>query len=212
MNKFVLNYSLKNIPVGNKQAYMTKLYDMTAKFINRLRWKAYWYSTDDSDRNEDCDDEAAFKFPSRNSAPLCPELSAFEDELYDVIKNIKFRAYDNEFQHRLQQDVKNIKKSKNLLILADKTTNIYEVPKEEHGQLIKKAINRDYKKAPANALDKINQEAHELLLKNNVKGKVPKYEKKEAFITIKDHKTGFPAKDSTRLISPSKRTLEKFPK
>ena len=211
MEKFNLNYSLKNIPVGGSKVYMTRIYDMAAKFINRMRWCAYWYTNDATNTVQD-NDEDLYKFPSRNSAPHSDHLAPFEGDLYDAIRKIKFRRVSNGFQKRLNEDIQTIRKSKNLLISADKTTNIYQVPAPDYQRLIKKAINQDYKKAPVNALNKINDEAEGIIKANNIKGKIPKYEQKEAFITIKDHKAGFPSTVSTRLINPSKTHLGKVAK
>ena len=59
---------------------------------------------------------------------------------------------------------------------------------------------------------KLNDDAENIIWKNNIQGKIPKYETKEAFITIKDHKEGFPANVKTRLINPSKTHIGKVAK
>ena len=62
-----LDYSLKNIPIAFKLTYKQKLYQKLYKFIQNLRWKAYWYS-----RHNDCilnNNNTYFGFPARNSAP-----------------------------------------------------------------------------------------------------------------------------------------------
>ena len=41
---------------------------------------------------------------------------------------------------------------------------------------------------------------------------VQKLDENEAYVTIKDHKEGFPDKISCRLINPSKRDIEKVSK
>jgi hypothetical protein len=210
MEKFYLNYSLKNIPVGNNDFYLTRFYDMVAKFINRVRWKAYWFTDDKDDGNTD--DNTLHRFPSRNSAPKSEHLTRFEEDLYDAIKKIKFRRFTSEFQNQLNKDISEIKKSKEVLVCADKTTNIYKVPVPVYNKLISKAINKDYKKAPKNALENINNDAASIIEKNQIKGKVPKYEQKEAFITIKDHKDGFPTNIKTRLINPAKSHIGKVAK
>ena len=40
-------HSLKNIPICNKKYFMTKIFDQTSKFINRLRWKAFFFDLQD---------------------------------------------------------------------------------------------------------------------------------------------------------------------
>ena len=211
MDKFNLNYSMKNIPIGNEKMVVTRMYGMAAKFINRMRWKAHWFSGEETTENQ-CDDGAIYRFPSKKSAPKSEHLTPFENDLYDAIKKIKFRKFSNDFQSRLKNDARKIRESKELLISADKTTNIYKVPPCEYKSLITKAINRDYRKAPADALNKINDDAMDIIEKNKIKGRVKKYEQKEAFITIKDHKAGFPTTVKTRLINPSKTHIGKVAK
>ena len=211
MEKFSLNYSLKNIPIGNVDVYMTHFYDMAAKFINRMRWKAYWFK-DDLDEEEINNNNTLYKFPARNSAPKSEHLNYFEEDLYDAINKIKFRRYTSQFQNCLKKDISEIKKSKDVLVCADKTTNIYKVPITEYNTLLTKAINKDYKKAPENALEEVNNDAAAIIMDNNIKGKIPKYEQREAFITIKDHKSGFPTNVKTRLINPAKTHMGKVAK
>ena len=48
-----------------------------------------------------------------------------------MMRNITFRNDTNDFLKSLENDVKKIKASKNMLISADKTTNLYEMPTEQ---------------------------------------------------------------------------------
>ena len=43
MDKVEFNHSLKNIPIADKKTYMAKLFDMTTKFIDRMKWKAFFF-------------------------------------------------------------------------------------------------------------------------------------------------------------------------
>ena len=58
------------------------------------------------------------------------ELIPFEDDLIDLVKNIKFRKVRNNFQMKLHEDLKNVGSSKKTLTFADKTTNMYWLEKE----------------------------------------------------------------------------------
>ena len=46
----------------------------------------------------------------------------------------------NSFQIQLTHDIRKIRKSTSLLVFADKTSNIYEMPLEEYNQLLKENI------------------------------------------------------------------------
>ena len=132
MDKFNLNYSLKNIPVGSKQIYYTRLYDMASKFINRLRWKAYHFRDDNTfdDETDSKEDDHLRQFPVRYSAPPCDDLARFEDDFFDALKSIKFRRQSNAFQDRLIEDIKKITETKKVFVQADKTGNMYMVSKD----------------------------------------------------------------------------------
>ena len=43
MEKFNFVHSLKNIPIPSKDQYMKQLLGKTEDFIERLRWKAFFY-------------------------------------------------------------------------------------------------------------------------------------------------------------------------
>ncbi len=213
MDKFNLNYSLKNIPVGSKQIYYTRLYDMASKFINRLRWKAYHFREnnefeDDSNPEEE---DHLYQYPVRFSAPPCDDLARFEDDLFDALKTIKFRRQSNAFQDRLKEDIKKITSSEKVFVPADKTGNMYTVSKNTYDSLVAKAVHKDYKKAPPSADEDINKRASGIInsYKSANKKLIPKYERKETFITIKDHKPDFPTTIKCRLINPAKTHIGK---
>ena len=68
--------------------------------------------------------------------PKCPaaidQLEPFESGLQRVISKIKFRPIQSNFLSKLSGDFKNINKTKELLINADKSTNINKMPKEDY--------------------------------------------------------------------------------
>ena len=88
------DYSWKNIPICNKQAYTIKLFDMTNKFIDRMRWKAFWFENPATGENE----QKNYKFPTRRSGPRNDKLVPFEEDLFNLIKSIKFRKIPYQLQ------------------------------------------------------------------------------------------------------------------
>ena len=44
-----------------------------------------------------------------------------------MVQSIEFKSVQNEFLNKLQEDVENICSSKNILVIADKSTNLYEM-------------------------------------------------------------------------------------
>ena len=88
-----------------------------------------------------------FGFKS-NFTPLQHELlSPFESDLYDMIQSSNFKPVKNKFQKKLTEDINNIKSSENLLIFADKTTNLYEMTPEQYKTILTNNVRKTYRKA-----------------------------------------------------------------
>ena len=70
-----------------------------------------------------------FGFKSKFVPKLTEELREFENEMFNLIKQVKFRKINNIFQDKPGNDLKIINKTKTIIVPADKTTNYYKVPK-----------------------------------------------------------------------------------
>ena len=62
-----------------------------------------------------------------------------------MVKNIAFKKVNNTFQTQLLNDVKKIKDSDKIFVLADKSRNIYLLSKDEYQKLLTKNITKTYK-------------------------------------------------------------------
>jgi len=91
-------------------------------FVRRLRWKAFFFDnkTEVEQNNHD-----NYRFKSDRCPPQHKSLKPFENDLYELAKNIKLRKISYDFQQQLAEDVNKIKTSDELYIHADKTSNIY---------------------------------------------------------------------------------------
>ena len=67
------------------------------------------------------------------------------------------------FKKKLKEDIPKIKRSPNTFVLADKTSNIYEMPKQQHKKLLHDNVTKTYKKAPPKLETSINLEAKNIL-------------------------------------------------
>ena len=76
---------------------------------------------------ESCASGLAYGLKSNKSPPHLKELIPFEDDLADLVKNIKFRKVRNNFQMKLREDLRKVRSSKNIGF-ADKT----KLGKEEY--------------------------------------------------------------------------------
>ena len=69
-----------------------------------------------------------------------------------------------------------------------------------------------YEKAPANTEDLINQEAKEITTRLEISDRVEPMPHQNAYLTIKDHKEGFPNVVKCRLINPAKSNIGRISK
>ena len=67
-----------------------------------------------------------FGFKTVSTSTQNDDLNAFENDMYDMIRNIEFTNIRNEFLDYLNKDIESIRSSKNRLVFADKSTNLYE--------------------------------------------------------------------------------------
>ena len=85
-------------------------------------------------------------FMSCKCPPIVDELSDFENELMFLVKNIEFSNIINNFQKNLNDDIKRINTSKNVLPKADKSRNIYQLDKDVYRKYLCENITKTYKK------------------------------------------------------------------
>ena len=87
---------------------------------------------------------------SKSTRPQSKHTEAFEKELLGIIPSIKFRPAKYAFQKKLKEDISKIKQSPKVFVFVDKTSNIYEMPEQQHKKLIHDNVTKTYKKAPLN--------------------------------------------------------------
>ena len=83
-----------------------------------MRWKAFLflkdYQTDNNsekDNSNDDDNLMRSKFKSRKCPPLINGLKEFERDITKLIENVAFRHIGDEFQRKLNSDIKKINES-----------------------------------------------------------------------------------------------------
>ena len=153
-----------------------------------------------------------FKFNSTAAPPHVQEMKDFEDKLADMIENIKKREYINSFQTKLKKDAIKIAKEKKLIVSADKTHNFYKMSVIDYDELVEKNVTKDYKKAEDNLVDEIMKVDKEIATELDLGDRIYCTSKKDAYITLKDHKPSFANKPTCRLINTTKTELGKISK
>ncbi len=114
---------MKKILIPTKNSYLKKLIQQTENFLKRLRWRVYWFeSRDDEIQNQS--EKESYGFKSSNTPPQHPELLAFEEGMYNMIGNIKFQNASNAFQDKMKSDIEILKADGNIVVEADKTSNL----------------------------------------------------------------------------------------
>ena len=213
LKRKVFDYSLKNSPIPHPEQYTKCLIHKTESFITRLRWRAIFHLQDIENESSSDDDndttKTHFGFNSPNTPSTVPELKSFEQDLWSLVDSVSFSEKRTNFQKVLQKDAGEIRKSKNIIVPADKTSNFYEVTPEKYENMVKNNITAVYKKAETNMAADINKEAKKLAKKLEIADRVEVMSETEAFITIKDHKQNFLTDTKCRLINPAKPQIGK---
>ena len=208
MEKLKFEYSYKNIPIPSVRSYKLYLLEKIEMVIKRMRWKAYFFNKKD----ENNEIQETYGLKSLNCPPQIKELSAFEDELFNLINILKFRKIRSAFQNKLKEDIKTINEETKTLTFADKTTNMYKLTKEEYNKFLKDSITTTYKMVNDNINKRINIEGKNIIKNTNIAGRILTNGKDESFITLKDHKPNFQNNPKTRLINPAKNEIGRLSK
>ena len=156
-----------------------------------------------------------YGFKSENSPPVIKELIRFEEELYKLSRNIKFRKiYNNKLQDLIRQSIRNIKASKNVIVPADKSHLMYQIPIPVYRKLLSNAVTDTYKISSQKKVATVNKDTLYLLEKcePGLESRVEVFTQAEAVVTIKDQKSSFPSQIEVRLINPAKPQLGKITK
>ena len=199
MDKLNLTYSLKNIPIPSRFQYQKQLVSKVESFARRMRWKMFHILN--PGHKEDIDNHG---FKSTRNPPQLKELKAFEDELFDLVANIKYKKKENQFLHQLKNDKDTIKKTDKVIVQADKSPNLYKMEPEEYKKLVLQNITKDYRKCSRSEVEKVTKEAARIARRYNLDDRIDIPTENEAFISIKDHKKAFPGRIECRLINPAK--------
>ena len=101
---------------------------------------------------------------------------------------------------------------------ANKDTQIYvkadhyKVSVENYEKLVEKSIHSDYRKAELTKVSEIEQEAKAIAEKLELGNRIFKTSKREAKVTLKDHKGSFSHNPTCRLLNPTKPEIGRISK
>ena len=185
MEKVNFGYSTKNIPIPPEKDYLCCLIEKTEQFLRRMRWKAHFFLHPSTSSKQ------TYGFSSTKNLPAIDELKEFEDGMLSIIQSIKFKLTNNTFLNDLRNDVNRMKSDTKLFVPADKTSNFYKMEPKQYTDLLEKNITKSYKRSTDATARKIQREDKKVTTKLGINDRVDITAKREAFITLKDHKPNF---------------------
>ena len=206
MRQFRFDYSLKNIPIPSRDNYLRNLIEKVESVLKRMRWKAHFFLKGEKSQEK----TNYFGLLSNKTPPTILELKAFEEDVLKIIENIKFRDTKNNFQETLASDLKKINSSHNMFVFADKTRNIYETSLETYNKLLHDNITKTHKRRSEDNISEIDSELKHIADNLSIGNRIECMKKREAFISLKDHKENFENNPKCRLINPAKSDLGKI--
>lgn len=179
-----------------------------------MRIKAHFYEKYINGELKDTEEHSkeTYGFKSNFNPPPSRHLVEFERLMFDMVKNITFRKFANKFQKEMKTDVEKIKKSEKVIVMADKTTNMYMLTKEQYEKLLLENVTKTYKKAGSEVVEKINREAKGIAEQLKLEDRINRLSENPAYITLKDHKTNFNTHPKCRLINPAKSEIGRISK
>ena len=194
------NYSMKNIPIPANEHYELELLHSIHSLSSRCQWRAAHFLNPNFSKNK----KETYNLKTSKAPPLVKELKMFQDGLYDIAKNLKYRKVRNNFQSKLKQDIINIKSNNRVLLSADKTGNYYWIDKEEYSNYLHNNITKDYKKVNDEVIVSIKDDDKKVAVNLEVDDRLYCTSKRDCFITVKDHKPQFMNNPKFRLINNCK--------
>ena len=130
-------------------------------------------------------------------------------DLIELVRSIRYRRVNNNLQQQIRNDLKDIEGYNKILVKVDKSNNLYKMSPNRYKQMLHKEVITHHKKAPPSSEAALNKEAELLAYKLKVEDRIEKFNIKNCFITLKDHKSDFQRNPACRLINPSKTQMGK---
>ena len=103
-----------------------------------------------------------------------------------------FLTQDSPFWKSKKNGIKEIDNTNELLVNADKSTNIYKFSKDQYKKHLCDYVMKTYKRSNRNKVNNINYEAKTLCEKLNIDDRLQQIHEIEVFITVKNQKEVFP--------------------
>ena len=205
-------HSMKNIPISSRFQYHKSLTKSVEIFNRNMRWNAFFKLYGEDKKYENDEKKETYGFKTGRAPPYVKEIEAFEKDLYNLIANIEFKQNKSQFQHKLDKEIDTMKEVKGVIVAADKSRNYYKIDKQNYNKLLMENITMDYQKADEKEIEEVNHEGARIAKNLELDERMECYTKPDSYITVKDHKDGFPGRIKCRLINPAKTDIGRVSK
>ena len=176
-----------------------------------MRWAAAFYLGILKSNDEK---KETYGLPSQATVPLVPELYNFSNAVTELITGTKWRRNVN---NPLQQEMKNVMRDNltnnaNMIGLADKSGNMYDVTPEDYDQRLHDHITQDYRKGSLDQFNEVAKKDKIIAKKLDIDDRMFVTMPREAFGTYKDTKENFRQNPSMRVLNPCKQEIGRVSK
>ena len=134
------------------------MYEKLDKLITKIRWKAFLLNNGNT-AVELSDFDGLFP-TKKKRAPEDKYLIKFENDLYEITFNLKFRKYNNSLTQKRRSELKAIKSTKKVFAFVDKSKSTYKFNPDEYKKLMIENATSLYKKSETNLIKNINTESN----------------------------------------------------
>ena len=207
MDELNLTYAEKSIGLHSEHVIKRTLIFRTEQVLSRMRWKLWHIRNPTNNESKE-----KFGFRTTDSPPVMDELIRFEEDVLNLMKNVKFKPASNQLNKKIRRDLNEIRSKQKILVKGDKSRRIFQVAKEDYVKDMTDEITKKYRKANPQLICEVNREAARLTSKLELDDRIDALPEGEAFFTFKDHKNNFPERRELRLLNPSKSNVGKISK
>ena len=154
-----------------------------------------------------------YGFNTLNPPPIVPQLDSWKARLFSIVSNLEFRRSTNNQQKKMKEELKNMKNETKLFIKADKSNNYYKVEPEEYSELLKRDMEKGYKRIiDPEDVNKVTRGDKKIAEDLKLDDRIFKTSERQAYLLLKDHKENFANKKQSRLINPTKTNIGRVTK
>ena len=175
MEKFDIDISLKNIGSVSWKTYENMMINSIEDLVHRMRCRLYHFKKDKRRKNcniqsndvfsGDMQDNSQHDFyglRTDKQSPSDPDLKPFENDMVNIISNLKQRKYHSDFQTVIKQIEKRLRETDKLLLESGKTDNFYLIEKDSYLKHLRYSLTKDYRKASIEEVEEADLQAAQL--------------------------------------------------